>query len=288
MIFRPLRAPIAIPRLEDLEYPLLMSPKIDGIRGVTFGGKVHSSTMKLHTNLQVQRDFGDVEGLDGELTYGSPTGPDVMNRASSAVRARDVEGDFQFYLFDWVLDPEMPYYRRLEMLHEAIDGYPQYSTLQQVEANSPEEARAIEEGFILEGYEGAMMRNPMAPYKHNRATFRDRIIWKLKRFHDEELLCVDLEHAWANENAQTVNAMGLQERSYSIGNKTPKEEVGTYICTDGFREHRIAPGMMTHEQRAEHWATRSVVGEMLTVRHFGTTPAGELRFARVIAIREDI
>jgi len=288
MSFRPMKAPIAVPDIYKLEYPLLGSPKIDGIRGATIDGQVLSQTLKRHPNKQVQRVFGAVDGLDGELVYGPPVGPDVMNRAQSAVRSVDKTGDFRFYLFDWILEPYMPYFLRQEELRDAVRGHPQYQILEQRMLKSPAEVLEYEAEQLQAGFEGLMLRTFEGHYKHNRATHRDKLIWKLKRFDDVELTCVDVEAAKANNNTKVVNALGLTERTYSKFSKEDKEEVGVYICLDGANIVRVAPGMMTKEQRELHFHTRSIIGQRLTVRHFGRTPSGEMRFARVISIREDL
>lgn len=297
MTFRPLLAPQENPKSCPDFYSYLTdfviaSPKIDGIRGVVKRSKMMSRTFKPHANLQVQSDFTGIDHIDGELTFGEPTGVDVMNRAQSNVRSVRATGDFRFYVFDWTA-PDMlnaPFYERLEVLQEKIQGNPLYRYVEQVELDSLEAIFAYEEKCLAAGYEGIMVRNPVGPYKQGRATMLDRIVWKLKRFEDEEFACVGIEEAMHNANAATTNALGYTERSTHKQNMVPSGLAGKYLCysPEGF-VFKVQPGAFTHSERRAHFLNPSIVTtKKLTVRFFGRTPDGAYRFARVVAIRFDI
>ncbi len=71
----------------SLRYPLLASPKLDGIRATVQGGVVLSRNLKPIRNAHTQALFGrkEYEGLDGELIVGPPHAPDCFLRTSSGV-----------------------------------------------------------------------------------------------------------------------------------------------------------------------------------------------------------
>src|SRR5690606_34176502 len=79
--------------LDKIRFPVLASPKIDGVRAVVLGGVVLSRNMKPIPNRHVQSLFGNkVFGdLDGELVVGKPNDPDVFRKTTSGVMS--VEGD---------------------------------------------------------------------------------------------------------------------------------------------------------------------------------------------------
>ena len=79
--------------LGALRFPILASPKLDGIRA-TIGGKgdLYSRNGKLLPNKWVQEiGYPHLAGLDGELICGEPTAPDCFRKTSSAVMS--IEGD---------------------------------------------------------------------------------------------------------------------------------------------------------------------------------------------------
>lgn len=273
-----------------MKYPLLGSPKIDGIRAIITPDGLLSRTGKRHANQAIHRLFGEFIGLDGELTFGEPFGPDVMNRAQSNVRAVNREGDFRFYVFDSFFEPGAPFKERIDMISEIYNLEKPVYLIPQVTLNCREEVEAFEEECLAQGYEGIMLRDPEGQYIFGRATARSGIIWKLKRFYDEEVLCVDLEEAEHNANEATTNALGYTERSSHKANKFGNGMVGRYICIDDAgRTFKVAPGAFTHSERASHWSDPSqVVGKTITHRHFGLTPAGAYRFSRAVSIREDV
>src|ERR1035437_3124460 len=73
--------------LNAIKFPVIVSPKFDGIRATIQNGRVLGRSLKRIPNLFTQKVFGHValEGLDGEFTLGSPTADDVCNVTGSAV-----------------------------------------------------------------------------------------------------------------------------------------------------------------------------------------------------------
>lgn len=104
---RPLLAPSQTPSnypdfWKKLKYPLLGSPKLDGIRCIVDGqGHTRSRTWKFIPSLQVATMFGDVPWLDGELIEGNWTDYNVYNRTNSHVMSENKPGDMRFYVFDY-------------------------------------------------------------------------------------------------------------------------------------------------------------------------------------------
>src|SRR5882724_6813110 len=77
--------------LEKLHYPLLISPKLDGIRATVQNGILLSRNLKPIRNEFVQRHFSrhPFEGLDGELICGDPTDKECFRKTTSAVMSFD-------------------------------------------------------------------------------------------------------------------------------------------------------------------------------------------------------
>lgn len=295
-MFRPMLAPQDDPKknpnfYSQLVFPMMLSPKIDGMRAITSGHRAMSRTWKEHPNIQVQMELTTVDHLDMEVTFGQPTGPLVMTRAQESVRAFNVRGDFQGWVFDCV-DPEIidyPFYERLAEAERRVKGVARLNFLEHIEVDDLDELMFHRERFIGLGYEGMMGRNPMGRYKQGRATMNDQIIWKFKEFDDVEMVCYDIKQGTSNNNALERNALGYVERSTSKAGKVANDMVGAYLCRDADgRPVTVGPGCYTHDQRRAHLVDPSlVIGVPHTVRFFGRTPDGEYRHPRVAARRYD-
>ena len=105
-MFRPLLSPQEDPlRYPDyfkkLRFPLMVSPKIDGIRGIVKNHTMLSRTGKLIPSYQVQEEFTYIDDLDGELVEGLPNTPDVYNRSQSHVMSMGKPGNIMYHVFDY-------------------------------------------------------------------------------------------------------------------------------------------------------------------------------------------
>jgi len=119
-------------RLEDLRFPLWVSPKYDGIRGLHAGHEMQSRKLKRipARHLQERYDGGEDQvlwGIEGELIFGDPLAPDVMQMTTSAVMSEDKDDlakRVNWYVFDYFLyadGVEVPPYReRLAELKRVV------------------------------------------------------------------------------------------------------------------------------------------------------------------------
>jgi len=108
---------------ENITYPCLVSPKLDGVRAIVRHGQVVSRTLKPIPNTHVQRLFGRaaLEGLDGELIIGDPTAEDVYRKTVSGVMSEDGKPEVKFYVFDIVL-PALGYKARWKKVEARTSG----------------------------------------------------------------------------------------------------------------------------------------------------------------------
>lgn len=86
----------------NLKYPLMVSPKLDGVRCLILNGVAVSRNLKPIPNKYIQSLIGvsKLDGLDGELIVGRETSKTVFNDTTSGVMARDGEPNFMFRVFD--------------------------------------------------------------------------------------------------------------------------------------------------------------------------------------------
>jgi DNA ligase-1 len=86
MTFKPM---LASPAPETIKFPVLASPKLDGIRCIIRDGVAVSRNLKPIPNVYIQKSLAGLPPLDGELIVGPPVGNDVWNRSNSGVMSRD-------------------------------------------------------------------------------------------------------------------------------------------------------------------------------------------------------
>src|SRR5712691_7907552 len=89
MTFKPMLALSKLPDFRMLKFPLLVSPKLDGIRASVQGGQLVSRSLKPIPNKNVQDLFRNLpEGIDGELIEGNPS-DEPFRRTTSIVMSDD-------------------------------------------------------------------------------------------------------------------------------------------------------------------------------------------------------
>lgn len=283
MITRPLKAPgvpITDKQLEQLQYPLVSSPKLDGIRALCTGTEVLSSSLKRLGNQYIQECLGytDYAGLDGELVVGSPTACDefgmstVFNTTTGAVRRADGKPNFLFYIFDDFSHPSMSYEGRWLKCKDDID-MPHVVVLEQRICHCPQDVIDYDIECVNLGYEGTMPRRISAPYKQGRATFKEEIIFKRKSVLDDEAIIIGFEEANENCNKKTTSELGTSKRSGHKENLVPKGTLGAFILkSDKWKEpFNCGTGLgLTEKIRQEIWNNQDDwLGKMVTYKYQG-------------------
>lgn len=308
--FRPMLAVKA--QLSDVKWPVLISPKYDGVRAIVRDGVVLSRSLKPIPNPYVQSRFGHLEGADGELIVGDPTAKDVYNRTVSVVMSGShdtLEDDsLQFYVFDVVpgtcikshdmdgdvtwepIDAQLGYQYRLQAASDTFCG--KGATIVPPRwVYGQEEALEAQQSYMEQGYEGAMLRDPNGPYKFGRSTVKEGGLLKMKLFDDAEATIIGFEEMMHNENdhiATTADAeaAGLRKRSTRKSGMVPAGVLGTLLCrTAEGVEFGIGSGF-TALDREGFWHNRhNLIGKLVKYRF---QPAGvkeKPRFPTFLGLR---
>lgn len=282
--FRPMLA-ATVEAVDKLTFPLLASPKLDGIRAVVREGVVVSRNLKPIPNRRVQAIFGKdwLEGLDGELLVGDPTDPRAFLGTSSGVMSRDGEPDVFFHVFDCCREPGRPYHERLGMARDIATGSGRSVMVEQTIVTTAAEVDAYEADQLALGYEGVMLRSAVSPYKHGRGTLSKQDLMKLKRFADGEAEVVGFEELMHNSNEATTSAIGLTERGHSKDGMVGMDTLGALVvrAVNGPFQgavFNIGTGF-TAAQRAEIWAVRDRwLGRIVKYKWFPTGSKDAPRF----------
>lgn len=275
---------------KKLQYPLLCSAKYDGIRCLTKGNLALSRSGKILPSLQVQEEFSPLANLDGELIAGEATDFDVYNRTQSHVMSEDKPADLTYYVFDYIHQDWLlkPFFERLEQAEAILETYNRDNVkiVPHTYVDNYDELIAFENECLAAGFEGIMMRNPVGHYKNGRGTFREGLIYKLKRFEDSEGIIVDFVEQMLNNNVQERDELGYSKRSQAKDGLVPADTLGRFIVDWNGMILDIAPGNFNHAQRKEIWSNRSnFVGKLLKFRYFNHGIKDKPRFPRAIGFR---
>lgn len=199
---------------------VVLQPKLDGIRsvfeygqkGMSRKGKPFFTTEHLENEIQkALKKYGVV--FDGEL-YNHEY-HDEFEELTSLINTKKVENltpeamdkirdKVELHVYDVIVpaQPEMPFDERFDLLKGIFDEF-KFKNIKLVETAYI--SRSMEpdiEAYIMnshdmyveDGYEGLMVRNPKAPYKHART----KDLLKVKAFEEEEMLISYVEEGIGN------------------------------------------------------------------------------------------
>lgn len=254
-VFRPLLAADA--SKVKLKFPLLVSPKLDGIRCVVRGGKAMSRSMKPIPNRFVRKCIELEEAIfetDGELMVG-----DEFNSTTSGIMTHAGNPDFRFHLFDII--GTAPFEERFQKLNEIV--LPEFCKIVEHKMiRSDSELESYYEEILAKGFEGIMLRDPRGRYKQGRSTEKEGILFKLKPFEDSEGVVIGFEELQHNDNEQKIDELGYSKRSTEKDGKRAGGTLGKFILK-GLEgdwkdvEFRVGTGIgLTFGMRSEIWGNQ--------------------------------
>ena len=272
-----------------LQYPLLTSPKFDGVRCLIVNGIAMSRSLKPIPNLFVQHLFGRTEfsGLDGELIIGKPNAKDVYQRTVSGVMTRSGDPEIAFYVFD-DFSAFGTFERRLAVAKRRVRVLSCAMPVHHELILTLEQLLAFEETCLIQGFEGVMLRDPAGPYKPGRSTLKEEWLLKLKRFVDSEAKILGVKQLMHNANEATTNELGQKERSSHKAGKVAKELLGAFIVKDlkSKVEFEIGTGF-TLEQRQWMWKDqKKLVGKLVKYKFQPVGVKDKPRFPVFLGFRE--
>lgn len=290
MIKKPMLAGIVIDTA-DLKYPIIATPKIDGIRALKIDGEVVSRSLKPIRNNFIRAQLGaDLpEGADGEILVG-----ETFQETTSAVMSIKGKPDFEFAFFDWFNkdNPAEPYKKRIMRIDWRSEGNVSkfVRPLPWIKLMSENALLTYEQMVLENGFEGVMVRDPDGPYKFGRSTSKEGYLLKLKRFADSEAEILEIQEGERNLNPAKINKLGLIERSTAKAGTIPSGSFGRFIVRD-LETGQVfgignGPGL-THEIKAAIWAMgASCIGLIVKYRYQEVGSIDAPRFPQFLGFRD--
>lgn len=267
--FRPMLA-ATLKDVSAVSYPVLASPKYDGIRCVIRHGKAVARSLKPIKNEYIRRALEALgpaaEGFDGELMLPYPA---TFHMVSSAVMKQGLPppDDWFFVVFDRVPTTSGEgFASRARAVGQAFkqhgETWEHVIECPHMWIDAPESLAAYEAEMLAAGHEGIMLRSLEGPYKCGRATLREGYLSKLKRFVDSEAVIVAVLELQHNENEAFVGELGQTKRRTLKANKVDGGVMGKLVVRDlktGV-EFKIGTGIgLTWELRRRIYQCRDIM-----------------------------
>lgn len=281
----PMLAKIYEDRADKITFPVAVQPKLDGHRcvavvtasgcdgvDVTLWTRTRKRIKSLpHIVAQVRQVFlerlasGEIKDgtyyLDGE-NYNHAY-RDRFEELTSLIRPnepRPGHAVVEYHVYDIVsIDSFLQRFAKLEHVFDAT------ASIKLVETHvAPDEAALLThyDHFKSLGYEGAMCRTLDTPYEHKRSSS----LLKMKDFVDGEFTVVRLEE----------------------GRGKLQGHVGAFVCVTAEGVEFGAKGAMPNAVLRQAWLEpEKWVGKTMTVKYFGKTAEGSLRFPSALRLRDE-
>lgn len=285
--FKPLLAPPKLEKPENLVFPMLASPKYDGIRTIMRDGVPVSRKLlpipNAHIRSYLTANVPAGLQFDGELLIRDAN----FHDSSSGIMGHEGVPDFIYHVFD-VVDITKPFEERYKIMRELVRELndPRIVYVEHILVESWEDVIAYEERCIALGFEGAMLRSLQGRYKYGRATEKEQILLKVKQFERDEAVIKSCRELMQNNNEATTDNLGHTKRSSHASGKVGLNTLGALVCDYKGLELSIGSGF-TRELRDDLWKRRDMLpGKLVTFKHQPSGAKDLPRFPVFIGIRD--
>ena len=267
-----------------IKYPVLATPKLDGIRCLMVDGVAMSRSMKPIPNKYIREQLKGLHGLDGELMLNGD-----FNDVLSGIMSVDGEPDFTYHVFDSFDKPEQEYEDRIEHLDWDIpsDYDSIISLLTPIKIRNEQDLEAYLEECLANGYEGVMIRQPDSPYKFGRSTVNQGYLLKIKRFLDTEGTLLRVTEKMTNGNELEQDELGYAKRKSCKANLIPAGTAGGVVVN--WQGHEVGLGFgpgITDAIKQDIWDRRKELKDELTKFSYQElSKDGIPRFGKMLSFR---
>jgi len=265
-IFKPMLAPNQEINITNLNYPLLASYKLDGIRCIFKDGQMFSRALKQFPNVQLRKRFEYLTKyskihdiiLDGELLAKSIT----FNELSGLTRQLDKElpKDFYFYCFDYIETNkfDIPFKSRFENLKNSEINSNNMKILPQISINTSVGINILYEQALEWGCDGLILRNPSGKYKFGRGTIKEGLIYKMKPFQTFDAKIIDvIQGTEVREGAEKkINELGNSVTSKKKNDRILINRACDFVVMYEGKQLKVSIAM-TNEEKEEVWRNKN-------------------------------
>lgn len=285
------------------KFPVVMLPKIDGVRGLNPSGQFLARSLKKHGNLFTSAFYSEpcLIGFDGELAAEDWVHPDLCRLTTSAISTHEGTPFTLWWIFDLVNEKtkDWGYWDRYKEAEATIERYQRDAMqpgctghLRIVPAVLVHDMEALEKQdaeWLDMGFEGSILRDPNGKHKNGRCTVREGAYLRIKRFIEEEAYVLEILEGQQNMNEAQENELGNTFRSSHQENMVPNGMVGAMkvrALKDG-AEFIVGAGKMPHQDRKRFFEDQSLLlGKIIKYQHFPKGVKDKPRFPTFKTFRD--
>lgn len=290
-----------------LKFPLIAQPKIDGSMAFVQNGKLYARSLKPHENKYTTEFYSkpEFEGLRGELILGDdPAAKDLCRNTSSALRTIEGEPYTTLWCFDYITEhtKNLSYENRLNELAVKVFHLNNLhiKIVPHRLVGSKECYYTMRSEWLLEGFEGVILRDPNLPHKEGRSSAIKAHLWRFKPYSSAEIVVTRIEEGQTNLNEAQIDKLGHTKRSTHQENMVPNGQVGTILGTlvndlldfsgdiiaKAGTEVRVSPGEMSLKDREYYFINQhEIIGQIVEFDYMSFGLKDKPRFATYKRIR---
>ena len=250
----------------------LASEKLDGVRAYWDGRNLLSRNGKILAAPKAWSAHFPPFALDGELYTARGEFEKIQSIVMDKTPNVTAWSEVKFYVFD-VPEAVGGLLERLSELEKFIAKNPQagqnLEIIKQIKVKDNAEFEAFAEAVIAKGGEGAVVREPNAPYERKRS----KNALKYKKFKDAECKVTEV-------NAGTGKYAGLMGsvtcKSIGVAGSNPDEQIASGV------KFKVGSGFSDEDR-----ANPPKIGSIITYKYQNLTAKGLPRFPVFLRVRED-
>ena len=225
---------------EDLDFPIIASIKLDGLRCIIKDGKLFSSHLKEFKNPNLLEKFKDLMEIskednlifDGEL-YSHELDFNVISGNIRSL-SQNIYDSIYFWCFDIIdkTQEDLPYKDRLIRVKRKATRL-MLCDMKEVETHWISNKEQLDELFDLtlkKGYEGLITRKPDSKYKFGRATPKSQELLKWKPFMTFDAKIKGVTQQYISTAEAQYNELGKSYRSHKKDDMITIERAASFEC----------------------------------------------------------
>lgn len=245
--------------LGKISYPKIGLPKLNGVRACNQKGDLLARSLKPIPNIHTRSLFSKLEadGLEGELVVGNLADEEVFSNSTSGVMTRAGSPSVVWHLFD-IYHPTLPFYKRLEdlyTLHEGI-AIPYTQAVESKVLKNDDDTQEYASWALRNGYEGLVLRDPLAPYKNGRSTQREQGFMRFCPWLRSEAIILEIIEGTINQNESVKNELGYLKKSTHKENLVGSGQAGSVRVRDIKTGIEFTMSVPTDKLQKYMWANK--------------------------------
>ncbi|MBU0924158.1 hypothetical protein KKG81_04680 [bacterium] len=283
--------------LNNINYPIYASCKLDGIRCLTVGGQLVSRTLKPIRNKVLQERYKELCKIaqeknmvfDGELYSHELTFQKITHFVMSEETEDEVPNCLKFHCFDILfLDKEKDFFERINHLSILKNNnlFKNVIIVTQNTVASKEEIDKYFEGVIQRGYEGLILKDIKGKYKQGRGTVKEGLIYKVKPFETFDMEIKDIYERVENLVESKIDKLGYKKKAKHKGVTALTGIAGGFIGICNGQEQKVT---LTGDEefRKEIWQNKEkYIGRWIEFKGMKIGSKDKIRHPTFIRFRE--